>query len=231
MQISSSLKKAAFFSSALLLLSFQANAQIPGSISLDLPPVPEETMEVDDETLFENPCPEPKQALQNTPNDLTKIQEDITRFNLCLQRAQLLARLNDLASQNLDTINSTFDEKLESIAAEFQAMPMPTIPVPMPSAPVQQPSPNDNKTASQAPATPAPMMAPEPVVEPISWKISEIKGIGGALTAKLMSEDGLIAQVRQGQTIPDTEIFVSKVTQTSVHVRREGERKQLGWED
>jgi hypothetical protein len=53
-----------------------------------------------------DPCPSPKSALQNTPNDLAKIQEDIDRFTLCVERAQLLERLNTLVEKNIETIDS-----------------------------------------------------------------------------------------------------------------------------
>ena len=36
-----------------------------------------------------DPCPAPEAALNQTPDDLAKVQADIDRFTLCVQRAQL----------------------------------------------------------------------------------------------------------------------------------------------
>jgi type IV pilus biogenesis protein PilP len=49
---------------------------------------------------FADPCPVPQVALSETPNDLAKIQADIDRYALCVERAQLLQRLNNLALEN-----------------------------------------------------------------------------------------------------------------------------------
>jgi len=223
--------KKSFYSLAIFafmfIVSTSVQSQIPGRIEPNLPPLPETNTDTEMQKMLENPCPEPKTALRNTPSDLTKIQEDITRFNLCLQRAQLLARLNDLAADNLETINSTFDDKLNSIAEQFQAMPMPSIPVPTPV--VSKSVKEEKELNNNVSPPPAPVQAPIPMAAPIDWKINKITGISGVLTASLANNEGLVVQVKQGQRIPDTEIMVSKITQTSVHVRRKDDKKQLGW--
>ncbi len=48
----------------------------------------------------EDPCPLPKTALRQTPTDLAAVQADIDRYTLCLERARLIKRLNDLATEN-----------------------------------------------------------------------------------------------------------------------------------
>lgn len=186
----------------------------------------------------ENPCPNPREALSETPNDLQIIQEDITRFNLCLQRAQLLSRLNILAEENSETINSSLNKKLETVAGGFQPAQMPALTIPQVTAP-QMPSPelfNDTNTESlqQQDDTVAPVV---PVTPPVieepkeygNWSISTIEGTGGALVATLIDVDGNIARVKTGNIIPDTEIKVSKVSQTNVHITENEETAKLKW--
>lgn len=203
-----------------------SNAQTPDSPTIPL------SNDLQDETVLdftENPCPDPKRALSETPNDLKIIQEDITRFNLCLQRAQLLSRLNDLAAENLETINSTMDEKIQAMVGSIEpvVMPMPQPPIPdMPQI--------DDMTQTGASSEPLPMTPVEPVAPIIEyesefWSINEIKGIGGVLVATIEDSDGNIARVKNGDTIPDTEVKIVNVTQTNVHVRDNKEAIKLKW--
>lgn len=199
-----------------LTLGGQTHAQIPGSASdkntlEGLPPI----------SFTENPCPDPRQALSETPNDLKIIQEDITRFTLCLQRAQLLSRLNDLAVDSVETINSSLDEKLEEIASSFASAPM--------SAMEMQPMPSIGNSANDElmPMQAAP--EPEPVFEHPDWTINTIKGIGGVLIANISDIDGNVVNVKSGDKIEDTEIRITAVTQTSVKIREDSESTKLKW--
>src|SRR5690606_5999975 len=45
-------------------------------------------------------CPEPSDALGNVPSRLDELQADIDRYTLCLNRAELLLKLEDLRTQN-----------------------------------------------------------------------------------------------------------------------------------
>ncbi len=218
----------------LLLISIgvttTAHSQLPNFLADSMSSDDDSTLQ--DETVLdftENPCPEPKRALSETPNDLKIIQEDITRFNLCLQRAQLLSRLNDLAAENLETINSTMDEKIEALVGNIEpvVMPMPQPPIPdMPKI--------DDMTETGASSEPLPMTPVEPLPPTVqykseSWSINEIKGVGGVLIATIEDLDGNIAQVKNGDTIPDTEVKIVNVTQTKVHVRDNKEAIKLKW--
>lgn len=196
----------------------------------DLPPVKKEEPVID---FTENPCPEPRQALSEIPNDLQIIQEDITRFNLCLQRAQLLTRLNDLAEENAETIDSGLDEKLQNIAGSFEPMPMPQIAIPeVPQIPELEVSEEQAEPESEEPAASLPE-PPVAVIEPPkefeNWFISEIKGRNGALVATLVDDRGNIAHVKSGDVISDTKIRVTTVSQTSVKVLEDKESAKLKW--
>jgi len=199
-----------------IIFSGSTNAQIPGSISGD------EAMGLTEEITFtENPCPAPQKALSETPNDLKIIQEDITRFTLCLQRAQLLSRLNDLASDNIESIDSSLDQKLESIASNFAPMPA----LEMPALP---PIENNNQIMTDETFS-QPEPAPEPVMEHKNWTINTIKGSNGVLIANISDADGNVLNVRTGDKIEDTKINVVKVTQTSVNIRESKESAKLKW--
>lgn len=207
-----------FFTIIMMSISVEAVAQVPGSITDE-----EEPAAAVEVNFTENPCPEPKQALSQTPNDLKVIQEDITRFNLCLQRAQLLSRLNDLSVENVDTINSTLDEKLQNIAGDFKPMPMPEIQMPV----------MPEMAASELMADePMPQMAPQPIIPQTdysNWSIDNIKGKNGILVATLSDIDGNIAVVKSGEVIPETEITITSVTQTGVKVSENEESGKLRW--
>ena len=203
-----------------------AEAQVPGSVTVEATQQNDVLPDVLD---IGDPCPEPRQALANTPNDLKNIQEDITRFTLCLQRAQLLTRLNELSIENLDTINSTLDEKMMGFIETMEPPEMPVIEMPA------QPEMPDVESIA-APALPEsyvpesmPVTAPEPAVVEPAWMIREVTGRGGELIAVLVDDADNLTHVKQGDTIPDTDLRVQSVTPTSVTVRMNDETMKLGW--
>jgi len=205
-----------------LVFSLPLHAQIPGSVSNQESNTPNDPVEI-----TENPCPDPRRALSETPNDLKVIQEDITRFTLCLQRAQLLTRLNELAEDNIDTINSTLDKKIETMAANMAPMPMPQIELPeIPEIDIDV----DLSDTIES-DTPEPMMA-QPMPEPMEhslWTINTIKGVGGVLVANITDINGNVLNVKSGDRIEDTDIVITSVTQTSVKVREDKESAKLKW--
>lgn len=202
-----------------------AIAQLPGSLS-------KEDEKPDLEMDFtENPCPDPRAALSKTPNDLKVIQEDITRFTLCLQRAQLLARLNDLAEENVESLNASLDQRLETIAEKYtpEPMVMPEIAMPeMPSIISDDFIQEDGQTVTDTQIEPGPIVIEEPK-QHTNWTIREIKGQNGVLFATLDSVDGALANIKAGETIPETEIYVTEVTQIGVKVREGNDSAKLKW--
>jgi type IV pilus biogenesis protein PilP len=157
----------------------------------------------------EDPCPQPRAAYGNTPNDLKIIQEDITRFTLCVQRAQLLERLNSLAIENTDTIESALDDSIESIASEFAPqlpdITAPTLPDIMPP---QQPS---------------------AAISSSLWAIKDIRGQDGSLTATLVNS-GRLVNVEKGDTLPDNDGEITTISATEVAIVKNGRTIRLGWE-
>lgn len=168
-------------------------------------------------------CPEPKKALARTPDDLAKIQEDITRFTLCVQRAQLLERLNALAESNIETIDSALNLTVNQTESGN------AVPGIMPSFPVPQMS----ESAAQMLVDDEPdYYAPTPsasVPYASEWRIRDIRGKGGQITAQLVNDQGVYLKVMQGETLPDNGGEIATLTNTSVRVRKNGETQSLKW--
>ena len=165
-------------------------------------------------SLNKDPCPQPKTAYSETPNDLKVIQEDITRFTLCVQRAQLLERLNSLALENTSTIDSALDASIENMASQFS----PSI------------------TNVQAPAMPiTTSLQNEPAYEQeltqqTTWLIHDIKGQQGALTATLVNDQGHLVNVKKGNSLPDKISKITSLSATEVIISKDGQTTKLLWE-
>lgn len=176
-------------------------------------------------TLENNPCPEPKKALGETPDDLAKIQEDITRFTLCVQRAQLLERLNELAEANIETIDTALNLAVEKNMDGGNAVPgvMPQIPMPQLS--------NDATNMAQEPSfDPVPDFTNRiPAAADIDWKVRDIQGSGGKITAQLVGDDGSFLKVKQGDALPDEGGKIITLTNTMVRVEKDGKKHILQW--
>ena len=217
-----------FLSTFMVSLScgFMAQAQpvnpIPGAA--DFPELTASEIATVEPTIMatssKDPCPEPKASLAETPNDLKLIQEDITRFTLCLQRAQLLDRLNDLSKQNMDGIQTTLDEK---IASKF-GNTMPSDFLANPPFPELSSVGNETDAIQNMPIAAAP--APQDVSE---WFISDITGKNGQLEAKLIDESGNIVYATTGQTLPNSEIKIKSITMADVKILDNDKEKTLNW--
>jgi type IV pilus biogenesis protein PilP len=163
-----------------------------------------------------DPCPEIGQALSQAPDDLSKIQMDIDRFTLCVERAQLLKRLNDLATENEEALlGLPSDNPGLQLGTEPQNPPLPTF--------------------DRSAINPAPQEEPLPEVEepplPIpenKWVIVNIFGAGQTLSAKLIRADRTLAQVKPGDSLPDG-ARVNAITPTSVTLQTEDGEEQLDW--
>lgn len=203
----------------MIFLTGQGMAQAPGSQAGaengdDLPVIP--SVDLENADAFADVCPEPKQALANTPNDLAQIQADITRFTLCVQRSQLLERLNNLTQQNIQTIDSALDMSmtpdLNNLAGDVMAaMPAPQMPVEPESDMMEQ---------SSAP-TPQPIQS--------DWRIRDISGKGGRLVAVLEDGNQTIARVSQGDSLPDSDARVTALSVRGVTISVNGETQNLQW--
>lgn len=204
---------------------------------------PETTGDLPPPSSENDPCPAAKNLSGNAPDDLAKVQEEIDRFTLCVQRATLVDRLNE---------NALKAEKAQDAALGYSPS-VPGLPdpqksgdaamglAPLPAAALAgvdvTPNPNDDKSipdgtsAKDAPKsdltgenTPAPVPA-----EPKAWTIGEVFGAGSDVQAKLLSPEGDEVKVRIGTKLPDGKGTVVKITPSGVSIRVGSEVKPLEW--
>jgi type IV pilus biogenesis protein PilP len=204
-----------------------ASAQTP-PVNIDLPPVedgalpdspvPSSASQMPDDTsqLPPDPCPMPSNELSRAPDDLAKVQADIDRYTLCMERAQLLQRLNDVALENQERLQQSNDVsadnpgmQLGSNIASFDDM----------RAQIMQDIGNQPVVEDTVEAPPAG-----------EWSILKISGAAGGLAAQLGKSDGTLMQVRAGDTLPDGG-QVNEVNATGVRITKDGERIDLRWRD
>jgi hypothetical protein len=191
------------------ILPYATNAQIsaPGSVV---------EVKEDRSNISSDICPEPKAALFNSPDDLSKIQEEITRLNLCVQRAQLLERLNSLVIKNIQTIDS-------AIEANFSLnMPEITIP-PITAFEVNGGMDTDNNAPSFS-------LSSEVVRNVTTWKIKDIKGGKNGMEAVLVDDSGNAVRLSVGDKLPDgSKGVVSSIGVTGVEVKINNKIQRLQW--
>jgi hypothetical protein len=168
--------------------------------------------------------------MNETPDSLSKIQEDIDRFKLCVERAQLLDRLNTVVAKNIDTIDSvilqpapapmmpamdggTSGGLMEGLFGGGQQGQ--TAPPPVNEAALEQAS-EDPLFGDDAPIEETEEAEPE---DPV-WLIREISGKSGALQANLINSRGALARVRQGDVLPDDSRII-EITPMSLKIKKE----------
>lgn len=207
----------------------------PAGLSGNMATLPGVTAGTAPETLRDNPCPEPKKALASTPDDLARIQEDITRFTLCVQRAQLLERLNELATANIETIDSALNLTVSS-QMDGNAVPgiMPNIPMPQLPESISNmleddagdfnDMPRQNSGGSSSSSSSASETMP-----PSAWRIRDIQGTGGKMVARLVNRDGVFLKISAGESLPDDGGKVTAVNRTGVIIGDNGQTQSLKW--
>jgi type IV pilus biogenesis protein PilP len=190
-------------------------------------------VDVNQTQLTDNPCPEPKRALSSTPDDMAKIQEDITRFTLCVQRAQLLERLNELAQSNIETIDTALNLTVSNQppVTDGNATPgiMPS--VPMPQLPESVTRLLEDSDASDSPGTIGSGVSSmeQPPKRPSPWRVRDIQGAGGSISARLINNDGMMFKVKQGDNLPEDGGKVQSLSNTMVIIARDGDTEILKW--
>jgi type IV pilus biogenesis protein PilP len=163
-------------------------------------------------------CPDAPEALRASPDDLSKVQADIDRFTLCVERAQLLKRLNDLATENEDALvgaspnNPGFSLNNEPVDFDpFDAQALLN---------------GGNEPVSTTINTP---QGPQDMLfETDDWVILNVFGTGNDLSAKLAKNDGSFMQVKTGDELPDG-ATVSAVSAVKVSVTEDGKTRTLRW--
>jgi len=207
--------------------------------------------------LVGDPCPSTSKALASSPDDLAKVQEEIDRFTLCVQRAQLLERLNEGtlknesvydASLGLSPYSSTEITTRPSGAPGAPGLPgaqrgMPPLPVEALAGADVTPQ-NTSDTGAPVPAAPKKDTKPDTTSntdreaasaemdakeEAPVWTIREIYGSGASIKATLLSPDGDEVRVREGEKLPNNNGVVTRITPTGVMIRDGKAAKALDW--
>ena len=176
----------------------------------------------------EDLCPLPSNAISQAPDDLSKVQADIDRFTLCVERAQRLQRLNDLALQNQEAISAfvlgtpdeplapVFDDNIPSFSGASQepAFAPPAI------------------DASFAPSFSGDSGAEIAATPPAStYIVTYVFGSAGSLQAKIIGDGDYNAQVRVGDSLPDGSV-VDSISATEVVIKSDsGDSTVLDWQE
>ena len=158
-----------------------------------------------------DPCPVPSAALAETPDDLAKVQADIDRFNLCVERAQLLKRLNELAVENE---KAAVAPSRNNPGMRLDADRLPDTAGSLPRSPVTPLAPLPTTGGPKGPGD--------------DWTIVEVFGATGSLTAKLVRQDGAVQYASQGAVLPDGR-RITVITSTSVILEKDGKTTELQW--
>lgn len=174
---------------------------------------------VSDSMLPPDPCPMPSAELAQAPDDLAKIQGDIDRYTLCMERAQLLQRLNDVAMENQKKLNEANGVGSSDLSGANPGM--------MLGSSFDSQRQQIMATIDQS-AGAAVEQAPPPAGD--EWYITKILGASGTLAAQLSKSDGTIAFVKAGDSLPGGG-SVDSITSTSVKATQDGTSKTLRWRD
>ena len=165
---------------------------------------------------YDDPCPKPLAGNGKTPDDLAAIQADITRFNLCVERAQLLQRLNELAAENMDTISVAISDvvadDVERAVEEKMIDMMPQI-----------------TAVSQANTSGMSDVQPPSIAPSMIWSIQNIHGQNNKLQAVLVDDTGRKISVSEGDTLDEGSAKVTQITNTAVKVKTDNETVNLMW--
>lgn len=171
-----------------------------------------------------DPCPNLRGAMEQSPDDLSKVQSDIDRFTLCVQRAQLLERLNESAIKSVEQT----DAALGLGSLNGMGGVLPTGPVAMPPLPSgalggADVTPVATETTEPAQDAEPIIKAPEP-----AWLIREVFGPAVNMEARLLSPEGDEVKVKKGTRLPDASVVMS-ITPEGVTLRSAKGVKTLEW--
>ncbi len=158
--------------------------------------------EQDDWTL----CPEPGEALQNVPSGPAEIQADIDRFTLCLDRAEILLKLDELSSRGDELAGNNMGD-----------LGLPITPTPLTSAQTEELLLGDGSN-----------MAPQ--VQLADYTVIAISGASGDLNARLNTPDGDIQTVRVNDSLEDG-TSITSISSTQVAARKDGKTRILKWDN
>jgi len=177
-----------------------------------------------------DPCPNLRGAAANAPDDLSKVQQDIDRFTLCVQRAQLLERLNESAIKSIDQTDAALGlggGDLNGLGGVLPTGPanMPPLPAGALAGADVTPTSTTSDTTTPATVTPTETATAEPETP---WLIREIFGSSVDMQARLLSPQGDELKVKKGEKLSDGSV-VTSITPEGVSIRGSKGVKSLQW--
>lgn len=150
-------------------------------------------------------CPDVETEMGNAPVTLAEVQNDIDRYQLCLERTKILTKLDEMALE-LEELGRPEEGSLPNFGAamgqagNIAAVPMPQLPL----------------------GTPA-------VQEPESdWRVRRIWGTMSGLKAQLVDDEGVLETVSQGDTLSSGET-VTKLSARSISLTKDGKTNVVPW--
>lgn len=176
-----------------------------------------------DEGAAIDPCPKVIDAARQTPGDLSAVQSDIERYTLCVQRAVLLQRLNEMAAQNAEDVTPTLTldsiEGLPYSRAEIEEM------INNLQAREEEVANLINQETDSAQESMEAVAAEEAGSK---YSISELLGTGGDMEVNLVDQDQVPYRVKVGSELPDGSTVVS-ISAQKVVLAKDGKQKTIGW--
>ena len=177
-----------------------------------------------------DPCPQIIQDSQSAPDDLARVQSDIERYTLCVQRAVLLQRLNDVAQAGAEQVSPSFNidnieglpysrDDIEEMIANLQEREAK-------AAELIEAAVKQQETGVSVEGAVGEIAAAK---SKDTYKISEVFGSGGGLSARLVDNEGNPVTVKVGDQLPDGSTVVV-VRINSVAVVKDEKQQVLEWD-
>jgi len=183
-----------------------------------------------------DPCPNLKGAVDNAPDDMAQVQEDIDRFTLCVQRGQLLERLNDTSTKSIEGTDAALGLGNGSGGGLGMGGALPTNMPPLPAnalggadvSPSAAPPASAGASTSSAPSSSSSASTDDTSDSASRWTIKEVFGSTVDMQARLLSPDGDEVKVKKGTKLPDSSVVIS-VSPDGVNIRGSKGVKALEW--
>lgn len=178
-------------------------------------------------------CPNPEQAAKNAPRNLSDVQADIERFNLCVDRARLLNELNDLSKRNQEDILNRAFAGTGPVGGQPLGGGLPPLPglaldgaSGLGADDIEPVAEDDILSIEDAMTPPKPRSSQKS--KKVSWALRNVYGSSGTLQAELISTDGALVVVSQGDMLMDGSV-VKRVSSLGVVLSKDGQDKAVSW--
>ncbi len=187
-------------------------------------------------------CPDVDVMKRTAPGDISGVQADIERLNLCVERARLLRQLDEVVVQRQKTLEKLVNPNAAPTGNITTGLGMPAgvggiPPLPVSSLPPlrgDNTPPKDLKPGevrvTGAVGNAFDAAAPAPQEATPEWQIRKIWGQGVGMRAQISDKaSGTILNVVKGDPLPDGGT-VETISVKGVAVSRNGKINDLSWE-